>query len=458
MTSGRSTMVAIVGGGASGVILAAHLLEADAASLRVVLIEKSGVYGEGIAYSTALPDHVLNVSSYGMSALVEEPRHFHDWLIANGELAKEASPIYAERRLYGRYLKDLLASLVERHGPSGRLRLVDETCMGLARTGTGVEIRLENGTSIAAHHAVLATGHDEETRAEHAEAVRPGSSADTALGEDASVLILGTGLSMVDTWQTLRASGHRGPIIAMSRRGLIPQSHDETRPVRLDRADIPLGTDLSYFFKWLKGVLREAEKRGHCWRDVIDGLRPFNQSIWQSWSARARQRFLEHTKPWWDVHRHRLAPAVHRRLEEAVDTRELGIIAGRASHIETKPSGYRVHYRPRGEWRLVDFEVDRVYDCTGIVRDVRESTNPLIRNLVEQGQIRPDPLRLGIDVDRHCTVRQADGGLCDNLFAIGPLTRGAFFEIEAIPDIRAQCKGLAQRLADTTRRVEKRVS
>lgn len=351
------------------------------------------------------------------------------------------------RRIYGQYLKDLLASLVERHGQSGRLRLVDETCAALSRTTAGVEIRLGNGTSIAAHHAVLATGHDQESRPEHAGAVRPGSSADTPLPADASVLILGTGLSMVDTWQTLRATGHRGAIIAMSRRGLIPQSHREGRPVRLDRADISLGTDLSWFFKWLKGALRDAERRGHSWRDVVDGLRPFNQTIWQSWPAPARRRFLEHTKPWWDVHRHRLAPAVHARLAAAIEHRELGVIAGRASHIMPTPSGYRVHYRPRGQWQLVTFEVDRVYDCTGIVRDIRESTNPLIRDLVERGQIRPDPLLLGIDVDRHCAVRDANGAPCDNLFAVGPLTRGAFFEIEAIPDIRTQCRNLAQLLA-----------
>jgi uncharacterized NAD(P)/FAD-binding protein YdhS len=35
----------------------------------------------------------------------------------------------------------------------------------------------------------------------------------------------------------------------------------------------------------------------------------------------------------------------------------------------------------------------------------------------------------------------------DKLFALGPLTRGTFFEIDAVPEIREQAARLAERLA-----------
>jgi uncharacterized NAD(P)/FAD-binding protein YdhS len=449
MSSARPSVFAIVGGGASGVILAAHLLSVENPDIRVILIEKRDQFGEGIAYSTTLPDHVLNVSAFGMSALADQPEHFRNWLIANGHADGASDPIYAERRLYGTYLNDLLDELITREGKRGRLTLVSDSCLALRPGPSGVALELSNGTSIAAHVAILATGHDEQPRPQQPLAVRPGTASDTDLDPNASIVILGTGLSMVDTWLALRGRGHRGRIQALSRRGLTPQTHQASRPIKLDQGDIPLGTELSYFFGWLRAVLSEARQRGLGWRDVIDGLRPFNQAIWQSWPVSAKRRFLEHTKPWWDVHRHRLAPQIHRRMEMAIDAGDLEIIAGRVSKVEDMSGSLRLTYRDRKTGQLSAIDADRVYDCTGIVRDVGESTNVVIRDIVEKGIGRPDGLRLGLDVTSECEVVDAAGNPSDRLFAVGPLTRGTFFEIEAVPDIRVQCDKLARRLVNS---------
>jgi len=90
--------------------------------------------------------------------------------------------------------------------------------------------------------------------------------------------------------------------------------------------------------------------------------------------------------------------------------------------------------------------VDRVYDCGGVSVDVEQSSNPLVRSLVDRGQARPDRMHIGLDVDIGCAVIDRTGSPASRLFAVGPLTRGTFFEIEAIPDIRVQCAGLAARL------------
>jgi uncharacterized NAD(P)/FAD-binding protein YdhS len=36
-----------------------------------------------------------------------------------------------------------------------------------------------------------------------------------------------------------------------------------------------------------------------------------------------------------------------------------------------------------------------------------------------------------------------DGKVSERVRAVGPLTRGRFFEIEAVPDIRVQCQTVA---------------
>ncbi|WP_192358621.1 FAD-dependent oxidoreductase, partial [Mesorhizobium mediterraneum] len=151
--------IIIVGGGASGVVLAAHLLKSPNPDLRVTLIEKRPHFGQGIAYSTLLSAHVLNVSAAGMSAYADDPGNFWRWLLERRLATPEQAPVYAPRSVYARYLKELLDELEARE--TGRLRLIREESLSISPTGSGVEVALANGTSVVAHLAVLATGHDE---------------------------------------------------------------------------------------------------------------------------------------------------------------------------------------------------------------------------------------------------------------------------------------------------------
>lgn len=444
--TGRANSIIIVGGGASGVVLAAHLLKSPNPDLRVTLIEKRPHFGQGIAYSTLLSAHVLNVSAAGMSAYADDPGNFWRWLQGHGLVDQEQTPqtpFYAPRSIYARYLGELLDELEAREQPTGRLRLIHEESLSITPTASGVEVALANGTSVVAHLAILATGHDEQPAQGHA--VRMGSEADTALDADSPVMVLGTGLSMVDAFLSLEQRGHRGDIVAVSRRGLLPSPHRKGNPIKLDVADIPLGTQLSYFVGWFRDLIRENQKAGIDWRDVVDGLRPFNQKIWQNWPSSAKRRFVEHTKAWWDIHRHRMAPEVYARVTEAVQSGRIRLVAGRVVGI-TATDGFTVEVQSRHTQRLETFDVARIYDCSGIVRDISTSSNSVVRSLVDRGLARPDPLRIGLDVSANCEIIAGDGGASAKILAVGPLTRGTFFEIDAIPDIRVQCARLSKQL------------
>ncbi|MER8912768.1 FAD/NAD(P)-binding domain-containing protein [Mesorhizobium sp. M0761] len=440
--------IIIVGGGASGVVLAAHLLKSPNPDLRVTLIEKRPHFGQGIAYSTLLSAHVLNVSAAGMSAYADDPLNFWRWLQGRDLISQEQTPqtpFYAPRSVYARYLKEVLDELEAREQETGRLRLIREESLSISPTSSGVEVVLANGTSVVAHLAVLATGHDEQPGAGQGHAIRMGTEADTALDPEARVLVLGTGLSMVDAFLSLEQRGHRGEIVAVSRRGLLPSPHRKGNPIKLDVADIPLGTQLSYFVGWFRDLIRENQKAGIDWRDVVDGLRPFNQKIWQNWPSSAKRRFVEHTKAWWDIHRHRLAPEVHARVTEAVRTGRIRPVAGRVVGIEAG-DGFTVGIQSRHTKALETLQVARIYDCTGIARDISTTSNSVVRSLVDRGLARPDPLRLGLDVTAKCEIIAGDGTASAKILAVGPLTRGTFFEIDAIPDIRVQCARLSKQL------------
>ncbi|TPK60019.1 FAD-dependent oxidoreductase [Mesorhizobium sp. B2-4-19] len=449
--SGRASSIIpnsiiIVGGGASGVVMAAHLLKSANPDLRVTLIEKRPHFGQGIAYSTLLSAHVLNVSATGMSAYADDPGNFWRWLQGRGLVDQEQTPqtpFYAPRSIYARYLGELLDELEAREQPIGRLRLIHEESLSITPTASGVEVALANGTSVVAHMAILATGHDEQPAQGHA--IRMGSEADTALDPESRVMVLGTGLSMVDAFLALEQRGHRGEIVAVSRRGLLPSPHRKGNPIKLDVADIPLGTQLSYFVGWFRDLIRENQKAGIDWRDVVDGLRPFNQKIWQNWPASAKRRFVEHTKAWWDIHRHRMAPEVYAKVTQAVQSGRIRLVAGRVVGI-TPSEAFSVDVQSRHSQLVETFDVARIYDCSGIVRDISTSSNSVVRSLVDRGLARPDPLRIGLDVSANCEIIAGDGTVSRKILAVGPLTRGTFFEIDAIPDIRVQCARLSKQL------------
>lgn len=441
---GTVTSIIIIGGGASGVFLAAQLLRSDDPALRITVVEKTGTFGRGLAYRTDLPDHLLNVSAQGMSAWPDDPDHFRRWLSHRLPDLHEPGSAFAPRGLYGDYLGGILDALA-RNEPV-RLRLVHVCAVSLAPNASGIEVKLANGTSLIAHKAVLAVGHDTQPASEFSFAVRPDSDADTPLAPDAPVLILGTGLSMVDTWLSLKARGHAGSVTALSRRGLLPAPHRAGKPLRLDSADVPLGTDLSYFVEWFRDLVREHEAAGGDWRDVVDGIRPFNQRIWQSWPSSARRRFLEHTKAWWDIHRHRMAPSIHAGLAAALKGGELRLAAGRLLDARPAPEGWAARVQPRGRAPVRELTAARIYDCTGIVKDIASGSIGVVRSLTDRGLARNDPLRVGLDVTTGCAVIDAAGKVSDKIFALGPLTRGAFFEIDAVPEIRVQAARLAARL------------
>jgi uncharacterized NAD(P)/FAD-binding protein YdhS len=108
-----------------------------------------------------------------------------------------------------------------------------------------------------------------------------------------------------------------------------------------------------------------AEKAGSGWRAVMDSLRPFTQEIWRSLSFKEGRRFLRHVRPYWDVHRHRIAPAIGARIASQIQDGQIEIHAGRIKAYAEDIDGVDVTYRDRESGQLERLRVDRVINCTG---------------------------------------------------------------------------------------------
>lgn len=435
----------IVGGGFSGTLLAINLLRHEGP--RATLIERDpGRLGRGVAYSARQPTHLLNVRAANMSALPDHPDHFVRWLERNG-LGDAAS--FASRAVYGRYLNDLLAEAGARF--PGRLTILEGEAVGLEERPDGVAIRLADQTELGADLAVLAPGNlPPHVPAEIARAgldwdrfvADPWGSdpAEGLTGID-TVLLLGTGLTAVDAALALEASGFEGRIVALSRRGLLPRVHAVVGASAKLTERPPSRT-----VALLRSVRERARQQD--WRLAIDELRPHTRGIWRAASMKERRRFLRHLRPWWDVHRHRLAPDVAARVDALREAGRLEVLAGKLVEVEPRGEGVSIRWRPRGEHAVQEMTVRRIVNCTGPAGDFARSGDPLLASLAEAGLIRPDPLHLGIDVDARQRAIDVDGRHHARLRVIGPMTRGGDWEMTAVPDLRRQAWDLARLLAN----------
>lgn len=435
--------VAIVGAGFSGTLQAINLLRHDGP--RATLIERRPHAARGIAYSAAHPDHLLNVRAANMSALPDDPDHFVRWL---GQHHPGLGG-FVPRIVYGDYLAGLLDMAMAKAGD--RLQLISGEAVDIAMDADAARVTLSDGRVVAADSVILAPGNlpPHQPPGIAWDALGPDRyaadpwSADIArrLGDDDVVLAIGTGLTMIDVALLLEARGFRGRIVAMSRRGLVPHAHADgvmTVPQPERPPLIPSAL--------LHDVRARAEAVG--WRAAVDALRPYTQDLWLAATPDNRRRFLRHLRPWWDIHRHRLAPQVAARIAAMRARGQLEIVAGKIGGAKPDGAGVRVHWRPRGADGVEPMTVRRVVNCSGPQGDLRRSSEPLLRSLVARGLIRPDGQHLGIDVNPQSEAIAADGSVDPRLIVLGPMTRGTFWEIVAVPDIRMQTWSVARRLSN----------
>ncbi|PTL82040.1 FAD/NAD(P)-binding protein [Vitiosangium sp. GDMCC 1.1324] len=446
--------VLIVGGGASGTLLAAQLLRNAPGPLRVALLERTGRVGPGLAYSTESESHLLNVPAGRMSAFPDEPEHFLRWI---RRIEPDTQPgDFVQRRRYGQYLEAVLREAREAAAPGVDLELLTGEASSLSQVGDAVRVVLATGPMLEARTVVLAVGNalPADLPVEDGGLYRSSRYIRSPWAEGAlqrvqphhSVLLVGTGLTMVDTVLSLAERNHEGRIHAISRHGLLPHVH---RPGVVAGPAVSLSEPLRVR-SVLRALRREARsmREGADWRGVVDALRPMTASVWRGLPEPERRRFLRHLRSFWDVHRHRMAPGVYDVLQQLRIAGVLRIHAARVRSFQVTEEGWVIaRVRARGFEREATFRVQHVINCTGPDASIGRG-HPLLRGLLESGLVRSDALGLGLATDAEGALLDAEGQPSGVLFTLGPLRRGDLWESTAIPEIRAQALGLARRLLE----------
>jgi uncharacterized NAD(P)/FAD-binding protein YdhS/glyoxylase-like metal-dependent hydrolase (beta-lactamase superfamily II) len=390
-----------------------------------------------------------------MSAFPDDPGHLLRWLNYNRSALAEFFPngfdasSFIPRAVFGLYIQSILEEAEASAPNTLRLERVNSEAVDIVPQGSGVQVSLKEGEAITADRLVLALGNAPsglpDSSRDHRRYAWSWDALDD-LDADDLVLLVGTGLTMVDMVISLHSRGHRGPIVALSRRGLAPLPHHSAQPYPNFLAPETAPATVRSLVRRLRQEVDTAQAYGQDWRGVVDALRPISQGLWQRLPRAEQRRFLRHLTPYWDVHRHRIAPEIYGVLHALRQSGQLQIVAGRLVNEEPGPEGVSVTYRPRCAQTLETLTVRRIIQCTGAQTDYRTSSHPLIASLRHQGLIRPCSLGLGLETTADGTVLNGQGQRSTWLYTLGTPRRGQLWETIAVPELRHQSQSLASTL------------
>ncbi|HXC39917.1 MAG TPA: FAD/NAD(P)-binding protein, partial [Burkholderiales bacterium] len=353
------------------------------------------------------------------------------------------------------YLRDTLDQAAR--GSSSTLERIHGEVFSLRPAARGYELGLADGATLPADQVVLALGHSQPRVPHPAESLLAcgayvGNPWDLAaldrIDPGMPVALLGTGHTAVDALFRLTAGSDTRKVFMISRRGLLTHGHRFTPKPPVASADFSLylqtlNPTARTFLRALRAEAARRMQAGGDWRDVINELRPQLPGLWARLPAAERGRFLAHVQPYWDIHRHRLAPAAHRRLAQMLQSGQVEVIAGRVFNCERRGGEVVLAVRQRARGAVKPLHVAAVVNCTGPDYDLNRATSPLLRQLRDDGMVRRDTHGLGIDVDGQYRPLGADGRPLPGLYYVGPMLKAQFWEAIAVPELRGHCARLA---------------
>ncbi|BBP70360.1 pyridine nucleotide-disulfide oxidoreductase [Pseudomonas sp. Seg1] len=451
-------------GGLSGTMLAVQLLRLPG-QRKILIIEPRAELGRGEAYSAVELGHTLNGNAARMSVDPDNPDDLTQWLtehIAAGgwpQSSEQQVPIcelFPPRGLFGVYVQQRLAEarkVGEQYGST-----VEHICaevIDLQTEAESVQVTLNDGQHIRGAYAVLATGMfpaartpQKESSGLNAAALDPWDvAAMRQLDPLSTVLIIGSGLTMVDAVVSLEQAGHRGPIEVFSRHGLLPHVRRQP-PAWVDF----LSEDLNIrsprqLLRELRRHCRDAIAQGIDWQAPLDTVRVHIARLWSQATDVQRRQLVRHVRPWWESHHHRSPPLSAQLVERLLGEGRLRIHAASFKGLEPYgEGGVRIRIRRRGETETCVLEGAALINSSGIEYDWRRVARPLPQQLLARGLVRPGPLALGIAAAIDGAVLSENGQVANRLFAMGPPLRGMWWESTAVTDVALQAKALAARL------------
>ena len=441
--------VSVVGGGFTGAAASIACLARIDRPFRLVVVEPSASLGRGVAYGAHHPLHLLNVRTRDLSVRAGQPGDFLNWAfrqLDQGEnhagLHDGLAHTFLPRQLFGEYVRERFFEAVEGRGDV-ELKIVNAVATSCAKEGNRFTLRFDRAEKLQADVVLLATAYGLPSSTPTGALAPFDALPPERINRAGNMVIIGSGLTMVDVLLGARRDGFQGKVTVISKHGQLPRPH-ASKGVVPHESGLSRSKRLSSLTTAVAIACAAAEAHRTPWQAVINSVRSSLQDIWQGLPVEEQARFLRHVRPLWDAHRHRLPLEVHGRLQAEFNEGRAVLLRGQVTKAERDGEGFRLVLRRRGSKETETLATDLAFDCTGYRPDL---ASPLIQSLVAQGAVREDAHRLGLAVEPNGRVLSKNGPPTRGLFALGPLCQGSLWEITAVPEIVRQCDEAATSLA-----------
>lgn len=455
--------IGIIGGGFTGTMTAVQLIDKSTEPCEIILINERETLNKGIAYNPYSDKHLLNVIAVKMSAYPDNPDHFLDWIMRRDEFKNKDKTLIANsflpRQVYGEYLCGIWEGAKKRAELKQiKITTIDSFVVDLDVTESSVSLCLDNNLKLNIHNCVIATGNHlpRNPRIKNMDFYnspnyfqnpwKVESVKDT--NENLPVLIVGNGLTMVDTVLGLLEQGFKGEIYSISPNGfnILPHRHNGLKYSKLVEE---LHDDMTIYelVKLVNQHIKTVREYGVSAEPIIDSLRPHTQSIWKSFSDQEKDLFMSRLRHLWGVARHRIPLHSHDKIQQLRIDGKLHINSGKIIDINESNESIIIQYFDKKENEIKEINVSRIINCTGPETDLMSLDKSFLKNCLLKGILTQDKLSLGIKANTESfKIVNSDGKPHPNLFTIGSNLKGELWESTAVNELRGQAEKLAEKL------------
>jgi uncharacterized NAD(P)/FAD-binding protein YdhS len=455
--------IGIIGGGFTGTMTAVQLIDKSTDPCEIILINERESLNKGIAYNPYSDKHLLNVIAGKMSAFPDRIDHFLDWVMQKENFQNKDKTLisnsFLPRKIYGEYLGEIWQEARKRaKSKQIQITVIDIFVVDLDVSDSSVDLWLDNDLKLNIDYCVIATGNHipRNPKVKNMDFYNSPNyfqnpwKIESVKGtkENLPVLIVGNGLTMVDTVLGLLEQGFKGEIYSISPNGLniLPHRHNGLKYSKLVEE---LRDDMSIYelVKLIRKHIKTVREYGVSAEPIIDSLRPQTQKIWKSFSDQERELFMSRLRHLWGVARHRIPLHSHDKIQQLRIDGKLHIKSGRMININESNQSITVQYFDKKENELKAINVSRVINCTGPETDLMNLDKSFLKNCLLKGILTQDKLKLGIKTDTESfQIINSDGNPHTNLYTIGSNLKGELWESTAVNELRDQAEKLAEKL------------
>jgi uncharacterized NAD(P)/FAD-binding protein YdhS len=452
--------IGIIGGGFTGTMTAVQIIEKSPIPCEILLICPSETLNKGVAYNPYSEKHLLNVITAKMSAYPDQPEHFLDWVMMREKFHNKDITLVANsflpRQLYGEYLSSIWENSQKiSNSKKINVKTFDNSVVDLEVSDSAISLCLDNNQKLVVDECVVATGNHipKNPQIENMDFYKSKnyyqnpwkSESVNGTKESSAVLIIGNGLTMVDSLLGLLEQGFKGEIYSISPNGygIFPHRHSGlkyTKLVEEMREDMNIHELVNLINKHRK-IVREF---GVSAEPIIDSIRPHTQKIWKSFSEKEKVLFISRLRHLWGVARHRLPIQTHDKIQQLRINGRLHIISGKIINIVESNSLITAQYYDNKVNEMKVANVSRVINCTGPESDLMNLDNHFLKTCLLKGILVQDKLKLGIKTDTESfRIINKNGKTHPNLYTLGSNLKGELWESTAINELRDQADKLA---------------